>query len=92
MSHSTLVIIRWGLLAAAALSVLQATLLQAAFQRWIFQPWLMLNERAGARVPLIVRSARMHRTWPLFMAFLFLALWWYLGTPDGVAFFSRAAR
>jgi hypothetical protein len=39
-----------------------------------------------------MRDQRMHRIWPLFMAVVFLILWWYFGTPNGVAFLRKAAR
>ncbi len=72
-------------------SVLQATLLFGAFQRLLFEPWQAMNERAGRRVPGIMRDPRMQRAWPLFMAAVLFAAWWYLGTPAGAALLRRAA-
>jgi hypothetical protein len=89
MSDKAIGIIRWVLLASALLNILQATLLFDFFERRVFQPWFSLSERVGGRVPEVMRDKRMHRIWPILMAVVFLGLWWYLGTADGVALLRR---
>ena len=85
MSDKAIAVVRWVLLASVLINVLQATLLFHFFERRVFQPWYALTERMGGSVPPIMRNERMHRLWPLFIAIVFLGLWWYLGTPSGVA-------
>lgn len=90
MSMNTLSILRWVLLASAVINLLQATVLFHQAQRWIMQPWFEVSARAGRRAPAVMRDKRMQRAWPLFMAALFFAAWWYLGTAGGAA--AVAAR
>jgi len=83
MSEHVIAGLRWFLLAAAVLSLLQATVLFRFFERYMFAPWFRLNERLGAQIPLLMRDARVRRAWPLFMTVVLLTLWWFLGTPAG---------
>ena len=92
MSDRAVEIVRWVLLASVVLNLLQATVLFGAFQRRAFRPWAALNERAGARVPVPMRDARMQRAWPFLMAAALLAAWWYLGTPAGADTLRHAWR
>jgi hypothetical protein len=77
---------------SVVINVLQATVLFNFFQRRVFEPWYALSERKGGRVPAIMRDERMHRFWPLLVAIVFVALWWYFGTPSGVALLRKAVR
>ena len=92
MSDRAVEIVRWVLLASVGLNLLQATVLFGAYQRRVLRPWAALNERAGARVPAVMRDARVQRAWPLLMAAALLAAWWYLGTPAGAEALRRAWR
>jgi len=92
MSDSAINILRWVLLVSVVLNILQATVLYTFFERRIFQPWVAFNARRGAKVPASMRDERVRRFWPWFMAVALLALWWYFGTPTGMAFLHNAAR
>jgi len=92
MSDTAITILRWVIVASVVLNILQATLLFDLFQRRLFKPWVAMNERAGGRVPAIMRDERMHRLWPLLMAVLLIAAWWYLGTPAGVELLRKAVH
>ena len=86
MSEHALEIVRWVIFAVAILSLLQATILFRPFQRYLFDPWVAFNERAGGQIPAFYRDERFQRGWPLLMAALLIALWWFLGTPAGANF------
>jgi hypothetical protein len=90
MSDHAIAIVRWVMLASAAINLLQATVLFDVFQRRLVQPWLAVSERTGARVPAIMRDARIHRVWPWLMTAFFLGLWWYFGTSAGVDMLRHA--
>lgn len=92
MSDNAIAILRWVLLISVVLNILQATVLFSFFERRIFQPWVALNERRGAKVPRAMRNERIRRSWPWFMAVVLLALWWYFGTPAGMSFLHSAVR
>ncbi|MGI8765055.1 MAG: hypothetical protein ACR2KM_00895 [Gemmatimonadaceae bacterium] len=90
MPANILSVIRWVLLASAAINLLQGTVLFHQAQRWIIRPWFEANARAGRPVPASMRDERVQRAWPLFMAVLSFGIWWYLGTPGGIAAAARA--
>ena len=90
MSDKAINIVRWFILVSVVINILQATILFEVFERWLFRPWLAMNERAGGRVPAIMRDERMHRFWALLMAIVSGGIWWYLGTPVGAAFLRKA--
>ena len=92
MSDRAILIVRYALLGSAILSLLQATLLFHAFQRRVFQPWFAMSERMGRPVPPIMRDERLHRAWPLLMTAVLTGMWWYTGTPAGIALLQRALR
>ncbi|MGI8508210.1 MAG: hypothetical protein ACR2MQ_02670 [Gemmatimonadaceae bacterium] len=92
MSTNTLSVIRWVLLVSAGINLLQATVLFHHAQRWIVQPWLEASAHAGREVPASMRDKRVQRAWPLFMAALFFAGWWYLGTAAGAAALLRGTH
>ena len=86
MPLTWLPIIRVILLIAALTAVLQATVLNGWIQRTVFDRWVALGARLGQPVPTRpFPDPRLARAFPLFMALVFLALWWYLGTADGVS-------
>ncbi len=85
MPLSWLPAIRVILLIAVITAVLQATVLNRWVQRVVFDRWIALGERLGQ--PASMRSfpgLRMARAFPLLMAAIFFALWWYLGTTAGI--------
>ena len=85
MPLSWLPAIRVFLLIAVITAVLQATVLNRWVQRVVFDRWIALGERLGQ--PASGRpfpDPRMARVFPLLMAAIFLALWWYLGTAAGI--------
>ena len=92
MSDRAIAILRWFLLVSVVLNVLQATILFSFFERHIFQAWAGFNERWGRQVPALMRNERMHRFWPWFMAAVLFALWWYFGTPAGIAFLHNSRK
>jgi hypothetical protein len=86
----SLVAIRWTLLALAAVALLSATILYWPLYNATVRPWLRLAERAHGgpvALPAVVRllftNERVQRAWHLLWAALFVAGWWYLGTPAG---------
>lgn len=84
MPANILSVVRWVLLASAAINLLQGTVPFHHAQRWIIRPWFEANARAGRPVPTSMRDERVQRAWPLFMAVLSFGIW-YLGTPGGIA-------
>jgi hypothetical protein len=84
--------IRWFFLVGAVLSFLQATVLFSFFQRWLIQPWLRLNERAGGRIPPLMQDRWFQRGWPLLTAVVFGVMWWLTGTAAGRAWLQRGGR
>ena len=85
MPLSWLPALRILFLVAAITAVLQATVLNGWVQRTFFDRWIAFGERmtqspSKRRFP----DPRLARIFPLFMAAVFLALWWYLGTAAGV--------
>jgi len=77
--------IRIVLLVAMLTAVLQATVLHGWIQRTLFDRWAALGERLGQSPPTRpFPDPRLTRAFPLVMAVVFLALWWYLGTQAGV--------
>ena len=89
MPLSWLPALRIILLIASITAVLQATVLNGWVQRAIFDRWLATAERisgTAARRPF--PDPRAARIFPLFMAAVFLAMWWYLGTAAGVEWAS----
>jgi hypothetical protein len=90
LSDKAINILRWFILVSVVINILQATILFEVFERWFIRPWFDMNERAGGRVPAIIRDERVHRFWALFMAVLFSAIWWYLGTPAGAAILRKS--
>ena len=82
MSEHAIVLVRWFLLAVAILGLLQATVL--------FQLYGRLYDRAGGRIPALMRGARARRALPLFKSVLVLGLWWYFGTPAGRTLLQQA--
>ena len=85
MPLSWLPALRIVVLVAAVTAVLQATILNGWVQRTVFDRWVAFGERmtqspARGRFP----DPRLARIFPLVMAAVFLALWWYLGTAAGV--------
>jgi len=83
-------VLRWFFLFGATTSLLQATVLFRFFQRRLFEPWVAFNERLGASVPALMRDPRMQRGWPILMAVIFGALWWFSGTQAGHDWLVRA--
>ncbi len=81
---------RWFTLTGAVLSFLQATVLFGVSRRWLIDPWLRYAEHAGGKIPPLMRDARFQRGWPLFMSVFLGALWWWTGTPAGLAFLQQA--
>jgi hypothetical protein len=81
MPLDLLPIVRVILLIAAVTAVLQATVLNGWIQRAIFNRLASFGQPASARR---FPDPRMARVFPLFMALVFLAVWWYLGTAGGV--------
>jgi hypothetical protein len=76
--------IRCVLLFAAITAILQATILFRWVQRNFISRWLALGERLGQPAPpASFTNERVQRIFPLLMACVFLAMWWYLGTPAG---------
>jgi hypothetical protein len=90
MPESIISIIRWFFFIGAVMSFLQATVLFAFFQRFLFKPWFRMNERMGASIPSFMRDPRFQRAWPLFMAVVLGTLWWISGTPAGHAWLRAA--
>jgi hypothetical protein len=85
MSPAVLPMLRWIMLLAAVTAILQATILFRWVQRNFINRWLALGERLGQPAPpAAFTNERAQRIFPLLMAVVFLALWWYLGTPAGV--------
>jgi hypothetical protein len=89
MSHANITLIRWVLLALAALAFLHATILFDFFEKHFFERWVALSERRGAQIPSFMRGRSVHRAWAATSAILFAALWWFLGTPAGIAFLRQ---
>ena len=89
MTDRAIQILRWVLLVSVLINLLQATLLRGFFHRRVFEPWIALNERHGRKIPATMRDERAQRFWPLFVAVVLLVLWWYLGTPSGVALLRK---
>jgi hypothetical protein len=81
MPLNLLPVVRVILLIAAVTAVLQATVLNGWAQRAIFNRLATFGQPASARR---FPDPRMARVFPLFMALVFLAVWWYLGTAGGV--------
>lgn len=92
LSDKTIELVRWVLLASVFINVLQATLLFDFFERRLFEPFFAYTERMGGAVPGIMRNKLMHRISPLVVAIVSLILWWYLGTPEGVALLRGSAQ
>lgn len=87
MSASALEVVRWILLANAGICVLVATV--------FLRPWVALVERVwrtgkspDSRVPRNLR-VEAQRVWFWTLAILFVAAWWYLGTPGGAGAVMR---
>ena len=91
MSDTAIAIVRWALLLSAVGALLQATVLYGWFRRRMLDPWLAANARAGAPISPRLRDDRMHRAWAVGMAIIFIALWWFLGTPTGLEFLAPRA-
>ena len=77
---------------AGAAADLQATLLFGFFQRRLMEPWLRLNERAGGRVPSLVRDPRVQRGWALLMSLVLGLLYWFSGTAAGYTWLQHNVR
>ena len=78
--------IRVILLIAAVTAVLQATVLNRLIQRTVFDRWIAFGARIGQPMPARpFPDPRLARAFPLLMALVFLAVWWFLGTADGVS-------
>jgi hypothetical protein len=92
MTPQIIAAIRWFFLVGAILSLLQATLLFSVFQRWLFEPWIRLNERAGGKIPDFMRDVRFQRGWPLLMSVVFGTLWWFTGTAAGQVWLQRGGN
>ena len=92
MAPQVIAAIRWFFLSGAIISLLQATVLFNAFQRYLFQPWFRMSDRVGAAVPRIMRDRRFQRGWPLLMTLAFGAIWWVTGTAAGQAWLQRGGR
>ncbi|HEY5022356.1 MAG TPA: hypothetical protein VII30_07715 [Gemmatimonadaceae bacterium] len=90
MSDNAIAALRWVILGSVLVSVLQATVLFNAFERWVYRPWFAMSERAGGRVPAIMRDGRIHRISAIIMAVVMLVTWWYLGTPAGVQLMRKS--
>lgn len=89
MTPTVITALRWFLLFGAVSSFLQATVLFGVTQRWLVEPWRRHAERAGGQIPRLMLDARLQRGWPLFMSIVFGALWWWTGTPAGLAFLQQ---
>ena len=94
----SLVALRYILLAFGILGLLAATVLFDLLVRRPIRAWLRLNERLAGRanpVPrpfaIMLNSEPLLRAWQGLCAVVLLVLWWYLGTPDGVAWWAALA-
>lgn len=76
-------IIRGFFLVGAVLSVLQGTVLFEVVERRIVAPIFAFYDRQGAPLPALLRDRRVRRAWPILMALVLGALWWFTGTPAG---------
>jgi hypothetical protein len=85
MSDAGIAVLRWVLLAGAALNLLQATVLFRPSRRRLLEPWLASMQRAGGAVPPLLRNERVLRALAVVAAAVLVGCWWYLGTPAGAA-------
>jgi hypothetical protein len=93
MSDTVLTVVRAICFVSIVLNLLQATVFAGQFRRYLFDPWVAFGEKRGGRpLPPLLKDARVHRAWALLNAVLFAAAWWYLGTPEGRAWFENAWR
>ena len=79
--------LRWFLLVGIVANLLQATILFEWFQRAIVGRWAAMAERMGRPLPALILNRRAQRAFLLLNAVVFLAIWWFLGTPKGAEFF-----
>ena len=85
MPLSWLPTIRIIFLVAAITAFLQATVLNGWVQRNILDRWVAFGERVTqVQSTRPFPDPRIARIFPLFMAVLFVAVWWFLGTATGV--------
>jgi hypothetical protein len=82
MSEQTITAIRWVLLVCAVLNLLQASV-GIGLTRWMMRR--IGVERSTDPAARLLASPLFQRGWPILMAIVFLAGWWWLGTPAGHA-------
>ena len=86
-TESLISVVRWVLLVGIVTNVLQATVLFEWFQRAIVGRWAAMAERMGRPLPPLLLNRRLQRAFLILNVIVFLVVWWFLGTPTGVAFF-----
>jgi hypothetical protein len=91
-------IVRVALLAFGILALLGATVLFGFLVRQPIRAWMRLSDRvtgAPVRLPralgVLLHNEPLLRAWQGLWGLVFLGLWWYLGTPGGVARWAALA-
>lgn len=89
MSPGALPMVRWVLLAITAFQLLIGTVLYDRVQAPLIRRFEAFAERSGKPVPALLIGEWFLRAWAIFGGVVLLALWWYLGTPGGVAMWGN---
>jgi hypothetical protein len=80
-----LAVVRWLLLINGVLGLLLSTVLFERVGRPLATGWWRLIVPPGERVPRFLLDPRVHQAWGAIGGTVSLLMWWYLGTPAGIA-------
>jgi hypothetical protein len=89
MSPEPLSLVRWVLLAIAVLVLLSSTILYDRIMAPPIRRLAAAYEQRGNPLPAFVFAEWFVRAWNVLNGLVLLALWWYLGTPGGVAMWAN---